>query len=64
MKNNLIALLDMTFPGVNNFFDSPARLALLRRWSDPRTRLSSCMFEDSGARGYSLRQFTDSHRNL
>ena len=25
MKNNLIALLDQTFPGANNFFDSPAR---------------------------------------
>ncbi len=25
MKNNLIALLDQTFPGANGFFDSPAR---------------------------------------
>jgi transposase len=25
MKNNLIALLDQTFPGVNSLFDSPAR---------------------------------------
>ncbi len=25
MKNNLIALLDQTFPGGNDFFDSPAR---------------------------------------
>lgn len=25
MKNNLIVLLDQTFPGANDFFDSPAR---------------------------------------
>ena len=25
MKNNLISLLDQTFPGANTFFDSPAR---------------------------------------
>ena len=25
MKNNLIALLDQTYPGVNTFFDSPVR---------------------------------------
>ncbi len=25
MKNNLIALLDETFPGINTFFDSPAK---------------------------------------
>ncbi len=31
MKNNLIALLDQTFPGANNFFDSPARS---QKWVD------------------------------
>lgn len=25
MKNNLIALIDQTYPGENAFFDSPAR---------------------------------------
>ena len=25
MKNNLIGILDQTYPGVNNYFDSPAR---------------------------------------
>ena len=25
MKNNLIALIDQTYPGANDFFDSPAR---------------------------------------
>ena len=34
MKNNLISLLDMTFPGVNNFFDSPARQDGHQKWVD------------------------------
>ena len=31
-KNNLIALLDQTYPGVNALFDSPASLAAGRSW--------------------------------
>ena len=34
MKNNLIALLDQTFPGANNFFDSPARSDGRQKWVD------------------------------
>ena len=34
MKNNLIALLDQTFPGANNFFDSPARSDGSQKWGD------------------------------
>lgn len=34
MKNNLIALLDQTFPGANDFFDSPARPDDSRKWVD------------------------------
>ena len=34
MKNNLIALLDQTFPGANNFFDSPARPDGSQKWVD------------------------------
>jgi len=34
MKNNLISLLDQTFPGVNNFFDSPARNDGSQKWVD------------------------------
>jgi len=34
MKNNLIALLDQTFPGANNFFDSPARSDGSQKWVD------------------------------
>ena len=32
LKNNLIALLDQTFPGVNNLFDSPARDDGQQKW--------------------------------
>lgn len=34
MKNNLIALLDQTFPGANAFFDSPARSDGSQKWVD------------------------------
>ena len=34
MKNNLIALLDQTFPGANEFFDSPARSNGSQKWVD------------------------------
>ncbi len=34
MKNNLIALLDLTFPGANDFFDSPARNDGSQKWVD------------------------------
>lgn len=34
MKNNLIALLDQTYPGANDFFDSPARSDGRQKWVD------------------------------
>ena len=34
MKNNLIALLDQTYPGANDFFDSPARSDGSQKWVD------------------------------
>lgn len=34
LTNNLIALLDMTFPGVNTFFDSPVRADGHQKWVD------------------------------
>ena len=34
MKNNLIALLDQTYPGANGFFDSPARSDGSQKWVD------------------------------
>ncbi len=34
MKNNLIALLDQTYPGANDFFGSPARSDGSQKWMD------------------------------
>lgn len=34
MKNNLIALLDQTYPGVNDLFDSPVREDGHQKWVD------------------------------
>lgn len=34
MKNNLIALLDQTYPGAKDFFDSPARSDGSQKWVD------------------------------
>jgi len=34
LKNNLIALLDQTFPGANTFFDSPVREDGSQKWVD------------------------------
>ena len=34
MKNNLIALLDQTYPGMNTYFDSPARDDGSQKWVD------------------------------
>ena len=34
MKNNLIALLDQTYPGVNTLFDSPVREGGTQKWVD------------------------------
>ena len=50
MKNNLIALLDQTFPGANDFFDSPARSDGSQKWVD-------CV------RSKSLDAFTEHYQN-
>ena len=34
MKNNLIGILDQTYPGVNTYFDSPARNDGSQKWVD------------------------------
>ncbi len=34
MKNNIIALLDLSYPGANDFFDSPARNDGHQKWVD------------------------------
>ena len=34
LKNNLIAMLDQTYPGANRYFDSPARSDGRQKWVD------------------------------
>lgn len=53
MKNNLIAFLDQTYPGVNAFFDSPVREDETQKWVDFATSLppvptSFCAFITAG----------------
>lgn len=42
LKNNLVALLDKTFPGVNTFFSSPARSDGSQKWVDFATTFWHC----------------------
>ena len=59
MKNNLIALLDQTFPGANAFFDSPARSDGSQKWVD----FAYTYWHVDCVRGKSLGAFTEHYRN-
>ena len=59
MKNNLIALLDQTFPGANDFFDSPARSDGSQKWVD----FVYTYWHVDCVRGKSLGAFTEHYRN-
>ena len=59
MKNNLIALLDQTFPGVNDFFESPARSDGSQKWVD----FAYTYWHVDCVRGKSLSAFTEHYRN-
>ena len=59
MKNNLIALLDQTFPGANDFFDSPARSDGSQKWVD----FVCTYWHVDCVRGKSLSAFTEHYRN-
>lgn len=59
MKNNLIALLDQTFPGANDFFDSPARSDGSQKWVD----FVCTYWHVDCIRGKSLSAFTEHYRN-
>ena len=59
MKNNLIALLDQTFPGANDFFDSPARSDGSQKWVD----FVYAYWHADCVRGKSLSAFTEHYRN-
>ena len=59
MKNNLIALLDQTFPGANDFFDSPARSDGSQKWVD----FVYTYWHVDCVRGKSLAAFTDHYKS-
>ena len=42
MKNNLIGVLDQTYPGANTYFDSPAREDGSQKWVDFANHLLAC----------------------
>ena len=55
MKNNLIGILDQTYPGVNTYFDSPARSDGSQKWVD----FASIYWHVDCVRKMSLNAFTD-----
>lgn len=59
MKNNLIALLDQTYPGANDFFDSPARNDGSQKWVD----FIYTYWHVDCVRSKSLPAFTEHYRN-
>ncbi len=58
MKNNLIGLLDQTYPGVNTYFDSPARPDGHQKWVD----FASTYWHADCVRKMSLNAFTDHYQ--
>ena len=58
MKNNLIGILDQTYPGVNTFFDSPARSDGSQKWVD----FATTYWHVDCVRKLSLNAFTDHYR--
>ena len=58
MKNNLIALLDQTYPGVNNLFDSPVREDGSQKWVD----FAPAFWHVDCVREMSLTVFTERYR--
>ena len=57
-KNNLIALLDMTYPGVNTLFDSPARDDGTQKWVD----FAESFWHADCVRSIGLTAFTERYR--
>ena len=58
MKNNLIALLDQTYPGVNALFDSPVREDGTQKWVD----FAASFWHVDCVRGMSQTAFTERYR--
>lgn len=59
MKNNLIALLDQTYPGANDFFNSPARNDGSQKWVD----FIYTYWHVDCVRSKSLSAFTEHYQN-
>lgn len=59
MKNNLISILDQTYPGVNTYFDSPARNDGSQKWVD----FASTYWHVDCVRKMSLNAFIDHYQN-
>ena len=59
MKNNLISLLDQTYPGANDFFDSPARSDGSQKWVD----FIHTYWHVDCVRGRSLSAFVEHYQN-
>ena len=58
MKNNLIGILDQTYPGVNTYFDSPVRSDGSQKWVD----FASTYWHVDCIRKMSLNAFIDHHQ--
>ena len=58
MKNNLIGILDQTFPGVNTYFDSPTREDGSQKWVD----FASTYWHVDCVRKMSLNAFVEHYR--
>lgn len=59
MKNNLIALLDLSYPGANHFFTSPARSDGSQKWVD----FVHTYWHVDCVQGKSLQAFTEHYQN-
>ena len=59
MKNNLIGILDQTYPGVNTYFDSPARSDGSQKWVD----FASTYWHVDCVRKMSLNAFVEHYQN-
>ena len=59
MKNNLIGILDQTYPDVNTYFDSPARSDGSQKWVD----FASTYWHVDCIRKMSLNAFIDHYQN-
>ncbi len=58
MKNNLIGILDQTYPGVNTYFDSPARDDGSQKWVD----FAATYWHVDCVRKMSLNAFTEHYQ--